>query len=107
MTSALNALSQSLCAVMVIFTSTPRFAAASSALVMTGSPISSFSTASVCLAELITARMAACELVGDHTRSAPSGGVTFLCAKSALNVATMAATSALLVSMTAKSLVPA
>jgi len=92
---------------MVIFTSTPRFAALSSALVMTESPISSFSIARLCFAELITVRMAACELVGDHTRSAPSGGVIFLCAKSALNVATTAATSASLVSMTAKSLVPA
>ena len=87
-------------------TSTPRLAAATSAAVIVESPISSFSTESVCLAPLITARIDDCELVGDQTRSAPSGGVIARCAKSALKVATIAAMSAWLVSMTAKSRVP-
>ena len=90
LTSWLNAESHSLSAVMTTFTSTPRRAAATSAEVMVGSSISSFSTDSVCLAPLITARIDDCELVGDQTRSAPSGGVIDRCAKSALNVVTIA-----------------
>ena len=93
-------------AVITTVTSTPRLAAASSAEVTVESFISSFSTASVRCAALMTARIDAWELVGDQTRSAPSGGVMPLWAKSALNVAVIAATSGRAVSITAKSLVP-
>ena len=58
------------------------------------------------MAALITASTDALAFVGDQTRSVPSGGVTDWPAKSALKVVTMAATSAGLVSMIAKSRVP-
>jgi hypothetical protein len=71
--SAAKAVSHSLSAVITTVTSTPRFAALSSAAVTVGSSISSFSTASVRCAASMTARIDACALVGDQTRSAPSG----------------------------------
>ena len=104
--SSVKAWSHSESAVIVMVTSTPRRAAAARAAVTAGSSISSSSTARVRFAPSMTDRTDAFAFVGDHTRSAPSGGVMARPAKSALKVATMAATSARLVSMTAKSRVP-
>ena len=93
-------------AVMVMVTCTPRRAAAARALATAGSSISSSSTARVCLAAAMTDKMDVSAFEGDHTRSVPSGGTTGRPVKSALKVATMAATSARLVSITPKSRVP-
>ena len=69
--------------------------------------ISSFSTCSEVLAELIRPTSVALEVVGLQTRSLPPAGVTGSPAKSPANVASIAATSAASESATAKSRVEA
>lgn len=68
-----------------------------------GRLISSLSTATVLVAAPIKARIEVRAFVGDQTRSAPVAGIRVLGVTSASNVASMAATSAGLVSVTRKS----